>query len=145
MATMKTFKGKESLPKSKQDHELPPPVDHNIMEYIYAATMNEILADNNLVRLINKNGFYRTCFCEAFDLYEIVITIGDIEYTWTRPKNMKRSNLQIFEHLNKKENVNDIHKYVSNKYALDEEVIPSKSDITLIESGLLSKKLIGLD
>ena len=103
MATMKTFKGPESLPKQNKKPEKP--VDYKIMEYLYAATMNEILADDDLVRLINSNGFYRTCFCEAFDLYEIVITLGDEEYIWTRPENIKRSNLEIFKHLNKKQKI----------------------------------------
>ena len=122
MATMKTFKGRESLPKKKQDHELPPPVDHKIMEYIYGATFEEILADDGLMKLINDNGFYRTCFCEAFDLYEITVTVGKKDYTWTRPENIKRSNLDIFKHLNEKENINDIIKYQYEK----KEVLVSK-------------------
>ena len=111
MAVMKSCKGPETITKGKKDHELPPPVDFNIMEYLYGATMNEILADDALVKLINSNGFYRTCFCEAFDLYEIVVTIGTKEYKWCRPDNIKRSNLQIFEHLNERGNINDINKY----------------------------------
>lgn len=113
MATMKSFKGEESLPKSKTDDELPDPVDFNIMEYFYAATMNEILEDDDLVRLINSNGFYRTCFCEAYELYEITITIDNTEYKWCRPRNIDRSNLDVFRHLNKRGNINDIYQYTN--------------------------------
>jgi hypothetical protein len=109
MAIMKTFKGKESLPKPDKNPENP--VDHHIMEYLYAATIEDILGDDDLVKLINKNGFYRTCFCEAFDLYEIVITIENKEFIWTRPDNLKISNLDIFKHLNERGNINDIEKY----------------------------------
>lgn len=129
MATMKTFKGRESLPKKKQDHELPPPVDHKIMEYIYGATFEEILADDGLMKLINGNGFYRTCFCEAFDLYEITVTVGKKDYTWTRPHNIKRSNLQIFSHLNKKHNINNIHKYINKSISLVDAILPKESFI----------------
>lgn len=139
MAIMKSFKGPESLIKGNKPEDMSDPVDYNIMEYLYAATMEEILADNGLVKLINSNGFYKNCFCEAFGIYEITVAIDKKECTWTRPHNINQSNLDIFQHYNKKENINDIHKYVSKKYALDTEVIPSKSDITLIESGLLSK------
>lgn len=110
MATITSFKGPE-IPKGKSDAELPAPVDFDIMEYLYAATMNEILNDDGLVKLINSNGFYRTCFCEAFDLYEITISVGNEEFKWTRPKNVDRSNLDIFEHLNEKDNINDIEQY----------------------------------
>ena len=111
MAIIKSFKSEEAMPQPKVDDELPAPVDFNIMEYFYAATMEEILADDSLVKLINSNGFYRTCFCEAFDLYEVCITIGTVEYKWSRPRNIERSNLDIFEHLNEPHNINDIEQY----------------------------------
>ena len=113
MATIKSFKGEDALPKAKRDDELPAPVDFSIMEYFYAATINEVLEDDGLVKLINSNGFYRTCFCEAYDLYEIVVTIGTTEYKWTRPRNIDRSNLDIFEHLNERGNINDIYQYTN--------------------------------
>jgi len=111
MATMKSFKGEAALPQPKTDDELPAPVDFNIMEYFYAARMEEILADDSLVRLINSNGFYKTCFCEAFDLYEISIILDTKEIKWTRPTNLKRSNLDVFDHLNEPHNINDIEQY----------------------------------
>lgn len=121
MATIKTFKDKSAIPKPKLDHELTDPVDFNIMEYLYAATIQEILDDDALVKLINSNGFYKTCFCESFELYEIVISIDKEEYLWTRPQNLKRSNLDIFARLNKKENINDIQQYISDKYTLEKD------------------------
>jgi len=78
MATIKSFKDKRT------EEYIQPPiiVDIDIIEYFYAADMYDVLADDNLVRLINSNGFYKTAFCEAYDLDEITVTVDGKDTTW---------------------------------------------------------------
>jgi hypothetical protein len=78
MATMKSYKA------AKEEEYLQPPtiVDVDIIEYFYAADIYDVLADDSLIKLIDSNGFYKTAFCEAYDMDEITVTIGTKNMTW---------------------------------------------------------------
>jgi hypothetical protein len=78
MATINNFKN------VKKEEYVQPLVtlDIDIIEYFYAAIIYEILDDDNLVRLIDSNGFYKTAFCEAYELDEISINIDGNETVW---------------------------------------------------------------
>ena len=74
LVDMKTYKEPEQQPKLV--------VDMDIIEYFYVATLNEILADDSLVKLIVKNGYYQQALCESQDVLTLTITCNGVQYTF---------------------------------------------------------------
>lgn len=78
MATITSYKNTTTEEYVQPDVTL----NIDIIEYFYAASIYEVLDDDDLVRLIDSNGFYKTAFCEAYDLDEITVNIDGNETTW---------------------------------------------------------------
>jgi hypothetical protein len=53
-----------------------PEVDMDIIEYLYAATWEDIMGDEKLVDLIMNNGYYKTALCEAFGIERMVLNVN---------------------------------------------------------------------
>ena len=66
--------------------EPPLVVDINIAEYLYVADLNDILGDDNLVKLIITNPYYQQIICEANEMAELRITLNGQEYTFRSGK-----------------------------------------------------------
>lgn len=118
MATLKTMK-KEDRDWPEQTITL---VDYDIIEYFYACELNDILDDDDLCKLIDSNGFYKTCVCEAFGMGEITLTCKGKDMTWYGPPVGVPTNFETFvlrgggmvgvNHKNyEQHNINDIQKY----------------------------------
>lgn len=65
----------KKLPITKQ-----PTINMDILEYIYAATWEDIMGDEKLVDLIMNNGYYKTALCEAFEIERMVIDVNGVKW-----------------------------------------------------------------
>lgn len=61
-------------------------VDMNIVEYLYVADLNDILADDKLVTLITTNAYYQQILCEANEVATLKITLKGKEYIFRNGK-----------------------------------------------------------
>jgi hypothetical protein len=93
MATLKSMKVKS------KEVELTPivTVDMEIIEYFYAATFNDIICDNDLMRLIVSNGYYKEAFCDAHNIDNMVITVDKKDHKMSGPPRNLSSTLDILE------------------------------------------------
>jgi hypothetical protein len=53
-----------------------PEVDMDIVEYLYAATWEDIMGDEKLVDLIMNNGYYKTALCDAFQIERMTVNVN---------------------------------------------------------------------
>jgi hypothetical protein len=54
-----------------------PDTDMNIIEYLYVASWNDIIFDEDLMGLIVQNGFYKEALCDAQGIDRMIIKINN--------------------------------------------------------------------
>ena len=82
---------KQEIPITPQ-----PTVDMDVMEYIYAATWEDITGDEKLMNLIMNNGYYKTALCDAFEIERMTLTVGNKKWKLAGvPRNIS-SQLDVF-------------------------------------------------
>ena len=76
------------------------PIDMNILEYIYVASLEDILSNDDLVELILITGVYKTCLCDSYGLKELTIKYKDVEYILFGSPEGVPDNYDIFNRAN---------------------------------------------
>jgi len=61
-------------------------IDMDIVEYMYAANMEDITSDDKLMDLILANGFYKEAFMDAFGMNKIRISHRGVEHIMKGPE-----------------------------------------------------------
>lgn len=61
-------------------------VDMSILEYLYVVSLNDILDDDILTKLIIDNGIYQQAICEANDVKTMTIVYNNEEYIFSDNK-----------------------------------------------------------
>lgn len=72
-------------------------IDFLILEHIYSATMQEIMNDTDLFKLILSNGFYKSAFCEAFMIEKLVISVDGVEHILNGPPKTGKNTISIYD------------------------------------------------
>ncbi len=89
-----------------------PEVDMDIIEYLYAATWEDIMGDEKLVDLIMNNGYYKTALCEAFGIERMKLNVNG--KTW-KLNGLPRNVTSQIDLLNGKTKFNVIGAKIKNK------------------------------
>lgn len=72
-------------------------VDMNIVEYLYTCPLNDIIADDDLMKLIVSNGIYKRILCESNNIKSIDIIIDSETYTLYGPNEDAHRMLDVLE------------------------------------------------
>jgi hypothetical protein len=75
----------ESVQTIKPPEETTATVDMNIVEYLYTCPLNDIMADDNLIKLVVNNGYYKSVLCEANQIQTMTITLDGQQYLLSGP------------------------------------------------------------